>query len=95
MPKFTTAEALAHLGGSASEIAEGLSSYREAAQILSSNQPRMIDEHPLQWIGVYKGAVVASGRSLKSVMAQLKKKSVPPEAALIRFIDREPKTLIL
>ena len=95
MPKFTTKEALEHLGGSASEIAQELSSYREAAQALSSDRPRMIDEHPLQWIGVYKGNVVASGRSLKSVMAQLRKKAVPPESALIRFIDRDEKALIL
>jgi len=95
MPQYTTEEALRHLGGSASQIAEELAEYREAARVLSTDQPRMIDEHPLQWVGVYKGQVVASGRSLKSVMSQLKKKSVPSEAALIRFIDREPKTLIL
>ena len=95
MPKFSTEEALKHLGGTASQIAQGLASYREAARVLSCDHPRMIDEHPLQWIGVYKGNVVASGRSLKSVMSQLRKKSVPPESAIIRFIDREERALIL
>jgi hypothetical protein len=95
MSKFSTTEALKHLGGTASEIAKDLVGYRETAKVLSSDHPRMIDEHPLQWVGVYKGNVVASGRSLKSVMVQLRKKAVPPESSIIRFIDREERALIL
>jgi hypothetical protein len=95
MPKFSAQEALAHLGGSAAQIDQELRRFGEAAKVLSSDHPRMIDEHPLQWIGVYQGKVAATGRSLKSLMAQLRKRSIPPEETIIRFIDKEERALIL
>jgi hypothetical protein len=95
MPKFSAQEALKHLGGSAAQIERDLRGFREAASVLSSDHPRMIDDHPLQWIGVYEGKVAATGRSLKSLMSQLRKRAIPPEETIIRFIDREERALIL
>lgn len=95
MPKLTKDEALRHLGGTAEEVANGLVDYADAARVLSSNHPRLIDEHLLQWVGVHQGRVAASGKSLKSLMAQLESAGIPPEQTIIRFIDKEERTLIL
>lgn len=83
------------MGGSAAQIDRELSEFREAAKVLSSDHPRMIDEHPLQWIGVYQGKVAATGRTLKSLITQLRKKAIPPEETIIRFIDKQERALIL
>lgn len=95
MAKPTKAETLRHLGGTAIEIARDLEAYSNAAQVLSSNHPRLIDDHPLQWVGVYQGAVAASGKNLTSLMIQLEKAGVPPARTIIRFIDKEERILIL
>ena len=95
MAKFSAQEALEHLGGSAVQIDQELRRFREAAKVLSSDHPRMIDKHPLQWIGVYEGKVAATGRSLKSLITQLRKRAIPPEKTIIRFIDKEERALIL
>ena len=88
-------DALHHLGASAKDIARELTEFTEAAKVLSSDHPRLIDEHPLQWVGVYHGRVAASAPSLKSLMDALAEKGVPAERAIIRFIDKEERTLIL
>lgn len=95
MPELTKDEALRHLGGTAEEVASGLVEYTDAARLLSSNHPRLIDEHPHQWVGVYKGRVAASGKNLKSLMAQLESAGISPQQTIVRFIDTEERTLIL
>lgn len=95
MPKFSSQEALKHLGGSAAQIDRGLRRFGEAARILSSDHPRMINEHPSRWIGVHGGRVVATGRSLNELLSRLRKKRIPQEETLIRFIDKKERTLIL
>ena len=95
MPKFSTAEALEHLGGSAAQIDRELRSFGEAAKVLSSNHPRMIDEHPYRWIAVYEGTVRARARSLPDLFLRLDKKHIPRDKTIIRYIDRQERTLIL
>lgn len=95
MSKLTESEALRHLGGTAAEIARDLSEYSDAAQVFSAKHPRLIDDHPLQWVGVYQGKVAASGKNLKSLMSHLEKAGIPPERTIVRFIDKEERTLIL
>ncbi len=55
----------------------------------------MINEHPSRWIGVHGGRVVATGRSLNELLSRLRKKRIPQEETLIRFIDKKERTLIL
>jgi hypothetical protein len=95
MTKLSEKEALRQLGGTPAQIAAELHSYAKAAQVLSSDHPRLIDEHPLQWVGVYQGRVAASGATLQSLMSQLEKDHIPAEKTIVRFIDKEERTLIL
>lgn len=88
-------DALRHLGGSAKGIDRQLRQFADAAGVLSSDHPRLIDEHPLQWIGVYQGKVAASAQTLNSLMKQLKDDGIPPQNAIVRFIDTNERILIL
>ncbi|HXE51266.1 MAG TPA: hypothetical protein VN663_23005 [Ramlibacter sp.] len=89
MPKFSTAEALEHLGGSAAQIDRELRSFVEAAKVLSSNHPRMINDHPYKWVAVFEGNVSAEARGLPDLLTKLDKKRVPREKVIIRYIDRQ------
>ena len=95
MASMTKKDALRHLGGSVGSIDRELRQFADAAKVLSSDYPRLIDKHPLQWVGVYQGKVAASAKSIKSLMTKLGKEGIPPERTIIRFIDKEERTLIL
>ena len=95
MAKMTADQVLESLGASPAEIAGELSAFSGAAQVLSSDHPRMIDQHPLQWVGVYQGRVAATGATMKSVMQQLENEGISPAKTIIRYIDTQERTLIL
>jgi hypothetical protein len=95
MPNLTKDEVLRLLGASPEAIGKELSDFADAAKILSSDHPRLIDDHPMEWVGVFQGRVAATAKDFASLMAQLSEKKIPPEHTIVRFIDREEKTLLL
>jgi hypothetical protein len=76
-------------------VARSLRKFQRSARMLSSNQPRLIDEYPDQWVAVSDNAVVAHGEDLKKVLQQVDKKGIPRADVLVRFIERTQRTLIL
>src|SRR4029453_1642100 len=77
------------------KLREGFASFSESAQIFSSDVHRLIDSYESKWVAVRKGGVLAVGDSLEELTEQIEHKRIPRSETLIRFIDREPKTLIL
>ena len=69
--------------------------FRKAAKVLSRKHPRLMEAYPKQWIGVYHGRVAVRGRTLQSVLTQLDQKSLPREQVIVRFIDKNERTMIL
>ena len=76
-------------------INEELESFRDAARTLSSKHPRMIDKYPKQWIAVYRGKVRAQGSTFWSLMDEVDKKKLPREQVIVRYIDKNLRTMIL
>jgi hypothetical protein len=88
-------ELLRLLGDPAQVVAE-LKQVRQSAEILSSDQPRLIDEHPQKWVALHAGTVIAEGDTLAELLATVD--ATNPESRshiLVRFIDRHQQTLIL
>ena len=92
---MTKNEVLRHLGGSAEDVDRSLREFTEAANVLSSDHPRLIDEHPSQWVGVYHGKVTASAQSLDSLLERLQESGIPAKETIVRFIEKNARTLIL
>ena len=88
-------QAATFFGGNPKDIARGLREYSNSAEILSADQPRLINEYPMRWVGVYQGKVSADADNLPSLMQKLEERGVPPGDAIIRFIERNQRTLIL
>lgn len=83
------------LGATPKQIDRELRGFSRAAKVLSSNRPRLIDQHPREWVGVYDGKVSATAKSFKGLIAKLKKRGLPPNKTIIRYIDTTDRLLIL
>ncbi len=81
--------------GDPRDLRDEIQRFRRAARILSSKHPRLIDRYPKQWVAVYEGKVRAAGSTFNSVLAQVDKQGLPRRAVIVRFIDKNQRTMIL
>ncbi len=86
--------AIASWGGEEA-IATEFRILEKSAKRLSGNDPRLIDEYPNQWVGVYKGEVCAQGDTFKDVLAALKKQGCPVSRTIIRYISKYRRAMFL
>jgi hypothetical protein len=89
------AQQLRELVGDPSQVAHDLARFREAARALSSDQPRFIEEYPQKWVAVLANKEVLASDSLDALLKELDEKGVSREHAIVRFIDRNERTLFL
>ena len=76
-----------HLGATPKEVDRQLRTFSRAARVLSSDHPRLIEEHPNEWVGIFDGKVRATAKSFDAVVSELKEKGFPPNESIIRYID--------
>ncbi len=95
MSKLTRKEVLANLGGTPESVADELLAFSESSDVLSSDNPRLLDLYPMNWVGIFDGSVAASDRNFETLMSKLADLHVPASQTIIRFIDTEKKTFIL
>lgn len=93
--KAAVLSALAQMNERPESAARSLSKFQRSALILSRNQPRLIDEYPDQWVAVSDSTVVAHGKNLDTILRQVEKKGFHRSDVIVRFIEREQRTLIL
>lgn len=93
--KAAVLSALAQMNERPESTARSLRKFQRSARALSSNQPRLIDEHPDEWVAVSNSTVVAHGNSLDAVLRQVDRKGVNRSDVIVRFIERTQRTLIL
>ena len=86
---------VSRFGSDPQDIARKLREFSKSAEMLSNDRPRLIDEHPMQWIGVYRGEVSAKASDLPSLMEELERRRVPLGDTVVRFIEKNQRTLIL
>ena len=72
-----------------------LQTFRRTARALSSNHPRLIDKYPNQWVAIHSSKVVAHGRTFNSVLKKMKRKNIPLRLTIVRYIEKNRRTLIL
>ena len=87
--------ALAQMNERPETAARSLREFQRSERVLSSNQPRLIDEYPDQWIAVSDGTVVAHGHRLDKVLRQIDQKGIHRFEVIVRFMERTQRTLIL
>jgi hypothetical protein len=95
MSKLSSEDVLRLLGGSPESISRDLAEFAEAAKILSSDHPRLIDEHPDEWVGIYDKSETMTAKDFPALITALARRGIPPSRAVVRFIDREEKNFLL
>ena len=93
--KAAVLSALARMNERPDNTARSLRKFQRSARVLSSNQPRLINEYPDQWVAVSDSTVVAHGKSLDNVLRKVDRKGVRRSDVIVRFIERTQRTLIL
>ena len=81
--------------GNPADIDRELQSFRKSARVLSSHHPRLIDRYQKKWVAIYDGRTRAQGRTLQSALRQIDRKGLPREHVIVRYIDRNQRTMIL
>lgn len=81
--------------GEPQKIAEGLRRFRKSAMVLSKQRPRMIQEHPQEWVALFDGEVRASNKSFENLMGEIDRQEIPRGEVLVRFIDSSERIMIL
>ena len=92
---FDAFDDITGLVGDPKTIDQALTRFRETTRLLSSQAPRMIEEYPDQWVALYDSEVQASGDSMEEVLRQVDRKELPRKHVIVRFIARNPRTMIL
>ena len=88
-------KSLEALLGDPREVVKGLEDFGKSEALLSSSEPRMADRYPDEWIGLYAGEVRAHEPTLDAVLTELDSLGLPHEGVLVRYIAKNPETLIL
>jgi hypothetical protein len=88
-------EIASHLRETPRQMDRALRSFSRDAKVLSSKQPRLVNTHRKQWVGIYDGRVRATGKSFAALLSKLKAKGLPPSDAIVRYIDTGGRKLIL
>jgi hypothetical protein len=95
MARYSKDQALSLLGSSVTSVAADMASFAQSAKVLSSDHPRLIDLYAMQWVGVFNGEVAAHADSLDGLRTKLNDKNIPIDRTVIRFIDKQERTVIL
>ena len=64
-------------GDKPEEIAKGPVECSKYAEVFSADLQRLIHEHPLKWVGAYRGRVFAKADGLSELMKNLKHWTFP------------------
>ena len=80
--------------GDPEQIAAELEHTRASARAFSSDRPRMIEEHPGQWVAVYDSKCVAR-ESFDGLLEAMDEQGIPREHAVVRFVDEDEQVFIL
>ena len=72
-----------------------MAEFRASAQLLSSEHPRMITEYPKQWVALHGGVVRATSRTLRGLLSALERRAIPRESVVVRFIEKDQRTMVL
>lgn len=82
------------LGRPPNEVAASLAAFEKSADRLSSD-PNPAVQYDGQWVAVHLGEIKASNADLDLLLAELDANGISRTETLVRFVERQRRTLIL
>lgn len=80
--------------GDLREAASEARAFDRAIGDFFSRHPHLHEDYPDQWIAVHRDTVLTAS-DLDELLGELDRRGIPRERTLVRFVEREPQTLIL
>lgn len=68
--------------------------FDRAIDAFLARHPNIHEDYPDQWIAVHGDVVLANG-DLGELLGELDRRGIPRERTHVRFVEREPRALIL
>ena len=81
--------------GTPSEVHERITKYTHAVTSLSAERGKLIKKYPKQWVALYEGKVVCTGKTLPQLMASCEKEGIARSDIVMRYLNTEKRVLIL
>lgn len=82
-------------GENVETIANEFRCFRKSSLVFSSHRKRLIDRYHGKWVAVYNGNIEAHDSDLESVLAQIDAKGFPRKLVIVRYIEKNPVTMVL
>lgn len=80
--------------GDLREAAREARDFDRAGGDFFARHPDLHEDYPDEWIAVHRDTVLAAS-DLDELLGELDRRGIPRERTLVRFVEREPRTLIL
>lgn len=81
--------------GDPKKVHQELKEFRESAGVFSSSQAKLIAHYPKKWVAVRGKDVVAHAGTLPQLMKKLDREGVERDSVMVRYIEKNLRTLIL
>ena len=86
--------ALAAVGG-AKQVHRSLVDSERRARLLDAKIVELIKEHPNEWVAMPERDTLLFASTHDALLQQMRATGKPTNTAVIKFLDPEPKTMIL
>jgi hypothetical protein len=86
---------IAKIIGDPRQVDRELAQFRRTSKLLSADRPRLVDLYAQRWVALYDGTVRAVADTVEEVLAEVEKEGIPKEHVIVRFVDKELRTMIL
>jgi hypothetical protein len=83
------------LGATPKQIATELRRFSRSVEAFSAKRPRLAQQYPRQWVGLYDGKIEAVSKSFGGVLSALKRRGIPPAQAFVQYLGTRERKLIL
>ena len=86
---------LAQMIGDPRKVDRELAQFRRTTKLLSADRPRLIDKYHKKWVALCDSEVKVVADTLEGLLADVEQRGVSRQGLVVRYIDRELRTMIL
>jgi Family of unknown function (DUF5678) len=72
-----------------------LDRFRRDAEYYRGHHEELLSQHPEEWVAIFDQTLVASAPDFDVLLADLDRRGVPADQALVNFVTRNEDVLIL
>lgn len=68
--------------------------FERDAELFDSLESSLLQQFANEWVAFYHGEVVSHGATQDEVLQDMQNKGIPPERAIVQFLDPDPPAIV-